>query len=59
MRTVTKAAMSLSDSLIVMSGGKIVAYFPEASAVTDKELGLYMLGLKRQSDDDIKRALHE
>jgi simple sugar transport system ATP-binding protein len=51
--------MSLSDSLIVMSGGKIVAYFPDASAVTDKELGLYMLGLKRQGDDEIKRVLHE
>jgi simple sugar transport system ATP-binding protein len=51
--------MSLSDSLVVMSGGRIVAYFPDASAVTDKELGLYMLGLKRQADDEIKRVLHE
>ena len=51
--------MSLSDSLVVMSGGRIVAYFPDATAVTDRELGLYMLGLKRQGDDEIGKVLHE
>jgi general nucleoside transport system ATP-binding protein len=51
--------MSLSDSLVVMSGGRIVAYFPDAAAVTDKELGLYMLGLERQGDAEIRRVLHE
>jgi simple sugar transport system ATP-binding protein len=51
--------MSLSDSLVVMHAGKIVAWFPDAKAVTDKELGLYMLGLKHQSDADIEGVLHE
>jgi simple sugar transport system ATP-binding protein len=51
--------MSLSDSLIVMNSGKIVAYFEDASATTDKELGLYMLGLKRMSPEEIGRVLHE
>lgn len=51
--------MSLSDSLVVMSGGRIVAYFPDAASVTDKELGLYMLGLKKQSSDEIRKVLHE
>jgi len=51
--------MSLSDSLVVMNSGKIVAYFEDASATTDKELGLYMLGLKRQSPEEIGRVLHE
>ncbi len=51
--------MSLSDSLVVMSGGKIVAWFPDAKSVTDKELGLYMLGLKRQGEDELKKVLHE
>ncbi|MBL8967707.1 MAG: ABC transporter ATP-binding protein [Spirochaetaceae bacterium] len=51
--------MSLSDSLVVMSEGRIVAYFPVAEGVTDKELGLYMLGLKRQGDEEIRRVLHE
>ena len=51
--------MSLSDSLVVMHSGKVVAYFPDASAVTDKELGLYMLGLERQDDTEIRKVLHE
>ncbi len=51
--------MALSDSLIVMHEGEIVAYFPSAASVTDKELGLYMLGIKRQSDDEIRKVLHE
>lgn len=51
--------MSLSDSLIVMSSGRIVAYFPEAAEVTDKELGLYMLGQKRQTEEETAKVLHE
>jgi simple sugar transport system ATP-binding protein len=51
--------MSLSDSLVVMSGGRIVAYFPEADEVTDKELGLYMLGQKRHTAEEIGKVLHE
>ncbi len=51
--------MSLSDSLVVMSAGRIVAYFEDAAAVSDKELGLYMLGLKRQGEDEIRKVLHE
>jgi len=51
--------MSLSDSLIVMNSGSIVAYFEDASATTDKELGLYMLGLKCMSPEEIGRVLHE
>jgi simple sugar transport system ATP-binding protein len=51
--------MSLSDSLVVMSGGRIVAYFPDASAVSDKELGLYMLGLESQGEEEIRKVLHE
>ncbi len=51
--------LSLSDSLVVMHSGRIVAYFPDASAVTDKELGLFMLGLKRQDETEIRKVLHE
>jgi ABC-type uncharacterized transport system ATPase subunit len=50
--------MELSDSLIVMYGGEIVAYFPERAFYTEEELGFYMLGLKRQSEDEIRGALH-
>lgn len=50
--------MELSDSLIVMYGGKIAAYIEDASAIGEAELGLYMLGLKTQDGDVIRRALH-
>ncbi|MDR1893318.1 MAG: ABC transporter ATP-binding protein [Spirochaetales bacterium] len=48
--------MELSDSLLVMFGGRLAAYFESLSSVTEEELGLYMLGLKRQSDEEIKRC---
>ncbi|SDG73421.1 ABC transporter [Thermoanaerobacter thermohydrosulfuricus] len=50
--------MELSDSLIVMFGGEIVAYFEDASKVTEEELGAYMLGLKKQSLEEIRRVLY-
>ncbi len=51
--------LALSDSLVVMHEGRIVAYFPEASKATDKELGLYMLGLEIQGEEEIRKVLHE
>ncbi|MCX7026075.1 MAG: ABC transporter ATP-binding protein [Spirochaetes bacterium] len=51
--------MSLSDCLAVMNSGRIVAYFEDAASVTDKELGLFMLGLKRQNAEEIGGVLHE
>lgn len=51
--------MELSDSLIVLYGGKIVAYFEDTSQLNDVIMGEYMLGLKRQSDEEIRRVCHE
>ncbi|SHJ88011.1 ABC transporter ATP-binding protein [Paramaledivibacter caminithermalis] len=51
--------MTLSDSLIVMNSGEIVGYFPDASKVMEKELGLYMLGVNKQSEEEIRRAVNE
>jgi len=51
--------MELSDSLIVMYDGRIVAYFEDASMLTDYEMGEYMLGLKKQDEEEIRRAVHE
>lgn len=51
--------MEVSDQLIVMSGGKIAAYFTDASRVTEEEMGLYMLGLKSMPLEEIRRALGE
>jgi len=49
--------MEVSDRLIVMYEGEIVAHFDTVKGLTDKELGLYMLGAKRQDEESIRRAL--
>ncbi|NMB01238.1 MAG: ABC transporter ATP-binding protein [Firmicutes bacterium] len=49
--------MSLSDRLLVVYGGQIVAAFPDARDVTEEELGLYMLGIKSQKATQLKEAL--
>ncbi|MDD2954893.1 MAG: ABC transporter ATP-binding protein [Oscillospiraceae bacterium] len=51
--------LEMSDSLLVMYKGHISGYFADVSALTEQELGLYMLGLKRQSEQELKEALHE
>ena len=48
--------MNLSDRLIVMYGGEIVAYFPDVSNITEDELGFYMLGVKRMPSEEIGGA---
>ena len=49
---------NLSDSLIVMHGGEIVAYFDDVKSVTEDELGYYMLGVKKMTPEEIGGALH-
>ena len=51
--------MELSDSLIVMHGGQIAAYFEDTSDLTDDIMGEYMLGLKQQSAEEIGRVCHD
>lgn len=46
---------SLSDSLLVIFDGEFVAYFEDASKVTEEELGKYMLGVARQGEE-VKRC---
>lgn len=48
--------LELSDSLLVMYEGQIVAYLEEPSKVSEEELGLYMLGIRRQDEQQIRRA---
>ena len=50
--------LSLSDSIIVMHEGKIVGYIEDAKNVTEEELGLYMLGVKHDSDEIIGGAYY-
>ena len=51
--------MELSDSLIVMHDGKIAAYFEDTRELTDEAMGEYMLGLKSQTPEEIRRATHD
>ncbi|MDI9540392.1 MAG: ABC transporter ATP-binding protein [Bacillota bacterium] len=51
--------MNLSDSLIVMYGGEIGAYFPDITDLSEEELGYYMLGVKKMTPEQIGGALHE
>ena len=51
--------LALSDRLVVMEQGEIVAYFDSLKGVTESELGLYMLGVKRQSEEEIRRACYD
>ena len=51
--------MELSDSLIIMHGGKIAAYFEDTKELTDELMGKYMLGLEQQESAQIRRVCHE
>ncbi|MCD8037048.1 MAG: ABC transporter ATP-binding protein [Clostridiales bacterium] len=51
--------MELSDSLIVMVNGKIAAYFEDTAVLTDIIMGEYMLGIKQQSEEEVRRVQHE
>lgn len=51
--------INVSDRLIVMYEGKIVANFENLSLVTEQLLGRYMLGLEKQSDEEIGASVYE
>lgn len=51
-------ALELSDSIIVMHDGDIAAYFPDTRELTEEELGYYMLGVKRQTQEEIGGVVH-
>ncbi len=51
--------MELSDSLMIMHGGKIAAYFEDTTELNDEIMGEYMLGLKHQSEEEVRRVCHE
>jgi simple sugar transport system ATP-binding protein len=46
----------LSDHLLVMYEGRIVAYFEDTAQVSEEELGLCMLGIHQHSQEKIRRA---
>ena len=51
--------LGLSDSLAVFHNGQISGYFADSSTLTEEELGLYMLGVKKQSAAELEGSLYE
>ena len=49
----------LADSAIVMYEGEIGAYLPDMKQIDEFELGQYMLGIKKQTPEEIGGVLHE
>jgi general nucleoside transport system ATP-binding protein len=49
----------LSDHILVMYNGEISAYIENPFEVSEKELGTFMLGVKKQSIEEIKGAYYE
>jgi simple sugar transport system ATP-binding protein len=49
--------MSLADRIAVMYKGQIVGIFANTPDLTEEELGLYMLGLKRQPPETLGQML--
>lgn len=50
--------INLSDRLLVMYEGKIVGYFDSPKDVDEKDLGLYMLGVKQQNEKELGGAVN-
>lgn len=48
--------LELSDSCAVMYNGKVNAYFKNTVNLTEEELGYYMLGVKKQSEEEVRRS---
>ena len=51
--------LTVSDSIIVLYEGEITAYFPNAKDTDENILGEYMLGIKRQTSEEIGRVIHD
>jgi len=49
--------MSLSDRIIVMYEGEITGVFSDAASLSEEEIGLYMLGVKRQNAEEMEAVL--
>jgi simple sugar transport system ATP-binding protein len=47
--------MSLADRIAVMYKGEIAGMFENTSDLTEEELGLYMLGIKKQPPEELER----
>ena len=51
--------LSLSDTILVMHEGRIVGHIADVKKTSENELGLYMLGVKEDSKEQIGGAYCE
>ena len=51
--------LGLSDSLLVFYEGRIAAYIKDTTSMTEEELGTYMLGIQKQTEEEIRETCHE
>lgn len=51
--------LKLSDHIAVMYDGEFSAYYEDVAHVTENELGYYMLGVKKQTKEEIGGAFYE
>lgn len=51
--------MRLSDRILVMFDGKIVAYFSNLKGLSRSDLGYYMLGIKTQTEEELGGAVND
>lgn len=49
--------MSLSDRIITLYEGKVTGVFPDASQVTEEQLGTYMLGVNQMTPEEMEAKL--
>jgi len=49
--------MSLSDRIISMYEGQVTGVFPDAAGVSEEELGVYMLGIRHQTAEEMEAIL--
>ncbi|MDQ1021731.1 hypothetical protein [Streptomyces afghaniensis] len=49
--------LALSDRLLVLKDGRLVARFDDTTGLTEKRVGLYMLGVEEQDRDRLTAGL--
>ncbi|MFP4457284.1 MAG: ABC transporter ATP-binding protein [Clostridia bacterium] len=49
--------LKLSDQILVMFEGEVVAFYDNDESLSEEKLGLAMLGIERQSEQELRRAI--
>lgn len=50
--------IELSDNILVMNEGRFTAYLPNAEKTNEEILGEYMLGIQKQTEEEVRRVYH-